>query len=98
MEHFQNKKDVSEKYDVVKNTASTWPDIKKRFCQIWKSQGKNLNERECIYGRYKDVDIAIFQSFLAKKTQNVSTDESLLKKTLNFAKELDKPDFKALGC
>ena len=90
-EHFQNSKDVSEKYDVPKNTASTWLNIKKSFCQIWKSQIKNLNERECIYGGYEDVDKAIFQWFLAKKTQNVPTDGALLKKkALDFAK--------ALGC
>ena len=61
-------------------------DIKKRFCQIWKSQVKNLIEKECIYGRYNDVDIAIFQSFLARKTQNVLIDDGLLKKSTNLCK------------
>ena len=74
MENFQDRNDVSEKQDITKNTASAQLNIKKRFCQIWKSQVKNLNERECKYGQYKDVDIAIFQRLLARKTQNVPND------------------------
>lgn len=71
-------------------------DIKKRFCQIWKSQVKNLIERESIYGRYKDVGIAIFQSFLARKTQNVLIDGGLLKKSTNFCKGTRQASFQSI--
>ena len=50
-------------------------------------------------GGHEDVGKAIFQWFLAKRSQNVLIDEVLLKeKALYFAKQLEQPDFKASDC
>ena len=63
---------------------------------IWKSQVQTLNERKCLYtgGYTGGVDW-----FLAKGNQNVLKGEVLLKrKSLDSAKQLDQPDFKASDC
>lgn len=79
LENGISNKDVSEKYGVPKNKIVKSGNV---FNVI-----KILNDKKMRTVGYEDMDKAIFQRFLAKRSQNVPTDEVFLKeKVLHFAK------------
>ena len=96
LENGLSNKDVSEKCGVP-----CFYVAKKIYIYILsdlEKSGKNP-KRKCvlIVGRYEEVGKAIFQWFHAKNSQNVLINGVLLRqKALDFAKQQDQLDFKAL--
>ena len=90
----QTNKEASEKFDVPKNTISTWMKNKdKLFEGLEQSSSDAKKMRRC---DYEQVDKAVFKSFSLQRSQNVPIDGPILKeKALQFAKSFNFPTFKA---
>lgn len=88
-------KSVALKYGVPRNTITTWVKNKEKyFSALEKSSNKRRKIRE---GTNKDLDAVVFKWFLAKRSQNIPIDGSMIKeKALGYAKELGvSSDFRA---
>ena len=94
LESGMSNKEVAEKYDVPKNTISTWLKNKNKYrADSDKSSNKRKKLRESDYER---VDKVVFKWFLAQRSQNVPIDGVFVKeKALQYAKELGFKDFQA---
>ena len=94
IEKGMTNKEASEKFDVPKNTISTWMKNKdKLFEGLEQSSSDAKKMRRC---DYEQVDKAVFKSFSLQRSQNVPIDGPILKeKALQFAKSFNFPTFKA---
>ena len=86
-------KDTSLKYDVPKNTISTWVKNKEKYFQTLEARGtgkvKKLPESD-----FDKLDHVVFCWFVSKSSQNIAIDGMLIKeKALSYAKELGYADF-----
>ena len=94
IEKGMTNKEASEKFDVPKNTISTWMKNKdKLFEGLEQSSSEAKKMRGC---DYEQVDKAVFKWFSLQRSQNVPIDGPILKeKALQFAKSFNFPTFKA---
>ena len=70
LEKRESNKDVAAKYNVPKNTLSTWVKNKeKRFAALEK--GTNVKRQKLKSDNHKLVDQVIFNLFLNMRSQNV---------------------------
>ena len=98
LENGISNKFVSEKYSVPKNTVSVCLKKLKKDFLVLEMPTANPKEKMHTVG-CKDVDNAVFQWFFAERTQNVPSNEVLLKrKIMNFAKQLNQSDLKTSVC
>ena len=91
IEKGMTNKEASEKFDVPKNTISTWMKNKdKLFEGLEQSSSDAKNVRGC------DYEQAVFKWFFLQRSQNVPVDGPILReKALQFAKSFNFPTFKA---
>ena len=98
LEKGENNKDVAAKYNVPKNTWSTWVKNKKKFFDALK-KGTDVKRQKLKSGNHELVDKAIFNWFLNMRSQNVPWSASMIQeKAVIFAKELNTENFEALVC
>ena len=95
LEKEESNKDLAAKYNVPKNTLSTWVRTKEKLFDTLK-KGTNLKRQKLKSGNHELVDQAIFNCFLNMRRQNVPLSASMIKKKqLFFAKELSTENFQA---
>ena len=88
-------KDVAAKYNLPKNTLSTWVKNKEKLFDALK-KGTNVKRQKLKSGNHELVDQAIFNWFLNMRSQNVPLSASMIqKKAVIFAKELNTENFQA---
>jgi len=94
IENGMSNKEASDKFDVPKNTISTWMKNKQKLFEALEevsSSSKKL--RGCDYG---EVDKAVLKWFSLQRSQNVPIDGPMLKeKALQFAEKFNLTAFKA---
>ncbi|XP_047132492.1 tigger transposable element-derived protein 4-like [Hydra vulgaris] len=99
LETGMSHKEVAKKYGVPKNTLSTWIKNKTKLLTSLEKNGtksKRKKLRVISSGNFKNVDKAIYTWFVAKRSQKVPIDDTILKeKALKFAEALGELDFKA---
>ncbi|XP_065674129.1 tigger transposable element-derived protein 4-like [Hydra vulgaris] len=99
LETGMSNKEVAKKYGVPKNTLSTWIKNKTKLLTSLEKNGTNSKRKKLRSGYFKNVDKAIYTWFVAKRSQQVPIDGTILKeKALKFAEALGKLDFKASDC
>ena len=90
-------KDLAAKYNVTKNTLSTWLKNKEKLFDALK-KGANVKRQKLKSGNHELVDQAIFNWFLNMRSQNVPLSASMIQgKAVIFAKELNTENFQASG-
>ena len=95
MEKGESNKDVAAKYNVHKNTFSTWVKNKEKFFDALK-KGTNVKRQKLKSGNHELVDQAIFNWFLNMRSQNVPLSASIIQeKAVIFAQELNTEKFQA---
>ena len=85
MKDFENNisnKDVYEKYGVHKNTVSTWLKNEKKILSGLQKSGTKPKRKKIRLGGYEDIEIAVLQWFLAKRSRNIPIYRILLKEKL----------------
>nr|XP_047135829.1 tigger transposable element-derived protein 4-like isoform X1 [Hydra vulgaris] len=96
LETRMSNKEVPKKYGVVKNTLSTWIKNKTKFSTSLEKNGTKFKQKKLRSGNFKNVDKAIYTWFVAKRSQQVPIDGTILKeKELKFAEALGELNFKA---
>nr|XP_047123180.1 tigger transposable element-derived protein 6-like [Hydra vulgaris] len=94
-----SNKDFAKKYGVPKNTLSTWIKNKTKLLTSLEKNGTKSKRKKLRSGNFKNVDKAIYTWFVAKRSQQVPIDGTILKeKALKFAEALGELDFKASDC
>ena len=79
------------KYKVPPNTVSTWLKNKDKIFAALEPHQKKVHQ-----GENPELDETLFKWFVAKRSQKVSLDGSILnEKTRDFTKELKLTEFKA---
>ena len=97
LEKGESNKDVAAKYNVPKNTLSTWVKNKEKLFDALK-KGTNVKRQKLKSGNHELVDQAIFNWFLNMRSQNVPLSASMIQgKAVIFAKELNTENFQASG-
>ena len=82
-------KDVAAKYDVPKNTLSTWVKNKQKLTTSLEKKGMSSSWKSTRCGSYDQIDTAVFYWFVGKRSQKVPIDGIILQeKDLEFAKTL----------
>ena len=95
LEKAESNKDVPAKYNVPKNTLSTWVKNKDKLFDALK-KSTNDKRQKLKPGNHELVDQAIFNWFLNMRSQNVPLSASMIQeKAVNFAKELNTENFQA---
>ena len=90
----ESNKDVAAKYNVPKNTLSTWVKNKEKLDALKKET--NVKRQKLKSGNHELVDQAIFNWFLNMQSQNVPLSASIIQeKVVIFAKELNTDNFQA---
>ena len=90
----ESNKDVAAKYNVPKNTLSTWVKNKEKLDALKKET--NVKKQKLKSGNHELVDQAIFNWFLNMPSQNVPLSASMIQeKVVIFAKELSTDNFQA---
>ncbi|XP_047138885.1 tigger transposable element-derived protein 4-like [Hydra vulgaris] len=90
---------VAKKYGVPKNTLSTWIKNKTKLLTSLEKNGSKSKRKKLRSGNFKNVDKAIYTWFVAKRSQQVPIDGTILKeKAIKFAETLGELDFKASDC
>ena len=96
LESGMSNKEVAEKYDVPKNTISTWLKNKNKNKYRAASDKSSNTRKKFRESDYERVDKVVFKWFLAQRSQNVPIDGVFVKeKALLYAKELGFKDFQA---
>ncbi|XP_065642738.1 tigger transposable element-derived protein 4-like [Hydra vulgaris] len=99
LETGMSNKEVAKKYGVPKNTLSTWIKNKTKLLTSLEKNGTKSKRKKLRIGNFKNVDKAIYTWFVAKRSQQVPIDGTILKeKALKFAEALGELDFKASDC
>ncbi|XP_065652997.1 tigger transposable element-derived protein 4-like [Hydra vulgaris] len=94
-----SNKEVAKKYGVPKNTLSTWIKNKTKLLTSLEKNGTKSKRKKLRSGNFKNVDKAIYTWFVAKRSQQVPIDGTILKeKALKLAEALGELDFKASDC
>ena len=95
----ESNKDVAAKYNVPKNTLSTWVKNKEKLFDALK-EGTNVKRQKLKSGKHELVDQPIFNWFLNMGSQNVPLSASMIQqKAVIFAKESNTENFQASdGC
>ncbi|XP_047139139.1 tigger transposable element-derived protein 4-like [Hydra vulgaris] len=94
-----SNKEVAKKYGVPKNTLSTWIKNKTKLSTSLEKNGTKSKRKKLRSGNFKNVDKAIYTWFVAKRSQQVPIDGTILKeKALKFAEALGELDFKTSDC
>ena len=93
LEKGKRNKDVAAKYNVPKDTLSTWVKNKEKLFDALK-KGTNVRRQKLKSGNHELADQAIFNWFLNMRSQNVSLSASMiLVKAVIFVKELNTENF-----
>ncbi|XP_065647138.1 tigger transposable element-derived protein 4-like [Hydra vulgaris] len=99
LETGMSNKEVAKKYGVPRNTLSTWIKNKTKLLTSLEKNGTKSKRKKLRSGNFKNVDKAIYMWFVAKRSQQVPIDGTILKeKALKFAEALGELDFKASDC
>ena len=92
-------KDVAAKYGVPKNTLSTWVKNKHKLTTSLEKKGMSFSRKSIRCGSYGQIDKAVFDWCVGKRSKKVPIDGIILKeKALEFAKTLGIKKFKASDC
>ena len=83
LEKGESNKDVAAKYNLLKNTLSTWVNNKEKLFDALK-KGTNVKRQKLKSGNHELVDQAIFNWFLNMRSQNVPLSASMIKKKQLF--------------
>ena len=95
LEKGESNKDVAAKYNVPKNTLSTWVKNKEKLFDALKKE-TNVKRQILKSGNHELVDQAIFNWFLNMRSQNVTLPASMVQeKAVIFSKELNTENFQA---
>ena len=95
LEKAESNKNVAVKYNVPKNTLSTWVKNKEKLFDALK-KGTNVKRQKLKSGNHESVDEVIFNWFLNIRSQNVPLSDSMIQeKAVIFAKELNTENFQA---
>ena len=85
-----SNKEAADKFDMPKNTISTWIKNKEKFFKHLKKVLQALRSHVV-------VNKALFERFVLQRSQNIPIDRSVIQgKGLFFAEKLENSDFKAL--
>ena len=87
LEKGMTNKDVASKYDVPKNTLSTWVKNKHKLTNSLEKEGMSSSQKSTCYGSYDQIDEAVFHWFLGKRSQKVSIDR-IIDHSLRICKNL----------
>ena len=89
LEKGESNKNVAAKYNVPKNTLSTWVKNKEKLSDALK-KGSNVKRQKLESGNHELVDQAIFNWFLNMRSQNSPLSASMIQeKAVISAKELN---------
>ena len=95
LEKGESNKDVAAKYNVPKNTLSTWVKKKIKLFDALK-KGTNVKRQKLRPGNHEFMDQAIFNWLLNMRSQNLPLSASMIQeKVVIFAKELNTENFQA---
>ena len=83
LEKGESSKDVAGKYNVPKNTLSTWVKNKEKHFDALK-KGTNFKRQKLKSGNHELVDQAIFNWFLNMRSQNVPLSASMIQEMQLF--------------
>ena len=90
-----SNKDVSKKFNVPKNTLSSWKKIREKTIPAFKSSGGTKRQR-IKEGTYEQVNLACYKWLLIQRSENISINGTILReKALAFAKESSIEKFQA---
>ena len=85
----ESNKDVAAKYNVPKNTLSTWVKKKQKLFNALK-KGTNVKRQKLKSGDHELLDQAIFNWFLNMQSHNIPLSASMIQeKAVIFAKGLN---------
>ena len=85
-----SNKEAADKFDMPKNTISTWIKNKEKIFKHLKKVLQALRSHVV-------VNKALFERFVLQRSQNIPIDRSVIQgKGLFFAEKLENSDFKAL--
>ena len=91
---FANR-DVSKKFNVPKNTLSTWKKNRDKIVTAFKSSGGTKRQR-IKEGTNEQVNLACFKWLLIQRSENIPIHGKIIQeKALEFAKELNLEKFQA---
>ena len=95
LEKGMSNKDVSAKYNVPKNTLSTWLRNKKKLMDSLET-GANAKRQKLRTGSFDLVDKAVLNWFKIVRSKNVPLSAALIQeKAIAFAKQLNVENFQA---
>ena len=95
LEKGESNKDVAAKYNVPKNTLSTWVKNKEKLFDAL-TNGTNVKRQKLKLGNHELVDQVIFKWFVNMRSQNVSLSASMIQeKAVIFVEELNTENFQA---
>ena len=87
---------VAEKYDVPRNTISTWLKKKEEIKSAFKSGEVSSKRKNMRIGQNDNLDKALFSWFKKMRTNNLPVNGTVVKeKAISYAKELQIEGFKA---
>ena len=88
-------KDVSKKFNVPKNTLSTWKKNRGKIVTAFKNSGGTKRQR-VKEGTYEQVNLACFKWLLIRRSENIPIHGKIIQeKALESAKELNLEKFQA---
>ena len=88
LEKRESNKDVTAKYNVARNTLSTWVKNKEKLFDALK-KGTNVKRQKFKAGNHELMDQGIFNWFLNMRIQNVPLSAFIIQeRAVTFAKEL----------
>ena len=95
LEKDASNRSVAKKYNIPKNTLSTWVKNKHKIMSSLNG-GNNPKSKKLRTGIHEKLDEAIFKWFLFARSQDVPIGGVVFKaKTLEYAKEIGLDDFQA---
>ena len=87
---------VAEKYDVPRNTISTWLKKKGEIKSAFKSSEVSSKRKNMRIGQNGNLEKALFSWFKKMRTNNLPVNGTVVKeKAISYAKELQIEGFKA---
>ena len=87
---------VAEKYDVPRNTISTWLKKKEEIKSAFKSGEVSSKRKNMRIGQNDNLEKALFSWFKKMRTNNLPVNGTVVKeKAISYAKELQIEGFKA---
>ena len=95
LEKGMSNKDVAAKYNVPKNTLSTWVKNKEKLLSSLE-KGSNVKRQKLRTGNFELVDKAILKWFKSMRSQNVPLSAAIIQeKAIAFSKEFNVENFQA---